>query len=271
MRARLALAIERAVALGTRLALLTGKRAVALRARLALLTGKRTVALRARLALAVERTVTLRTGLALDVAGTFGHLGTPWAGGSGVVTARLVAELKEGAVDAIVASLPTEDSALAERPVFRDRFFLAVPAGSPLATADRVRAADIDAADLLLLADGHCLRDQALAVCDAIDRRRLRGFGATSLTTIVQLVAAGQGITLLPELAADKAVRGDERLRLIPFAAPEPGRIIGLAWRRGSPREADFTALADAIGAACGADLADAPVATGAPSRNSSG
>ena len=81
-------------------------------------------------------------------------------------------------------------------------------------------------------------------------RRRLRSFGATSLTTILAMVAAGQGVTLLPELAADGAARSDPRLRLVPFADPQPGRRLGVVWRKGSPRAADYLALRDAITAA---------------------
>ncbi|MGV8839729.1 MAG: hydrogen peroxide-inducible genes activator [Bauldia sp.] len=164
------------------------------------------------------------------------------------VTAAIVEELKAGALDAIVASVPLGDPALAEAVAFSDRFLLAVPSGSPAARANQATVDMIDAGELLLLADGHCLRDQALAVCGAIDPARLRGFGATSLATIVQLVAAGQGMTLLPELAADAVTHSDPRLRLLAFAAPEPGRTIGVAWRKGSTRERDFVALAASIG-----------------------
>ncbi len=166
------------------------------------------------------------------------------------ITETIVDELKEGILDAVVVSLPLDDPALAEAEALTDRFMLAVPARSPLAGKNRIEASDVPSDELLLLADGHCLRDQALAVCHMIDPRRLKSFGATSLTTILELVAAGQGVTLLPELAADTAIRADPRLRLIPFEEPQPGRMLGLAWRRGSPRTADFLALAETVGAA---------------------
>jgi LysR family hydrogen peroxide-inducible transcriptional activator len=108
----------------------------------------------------------------------------------------------------------------------------------------------IETGDLLLLEDGHCLRDQALAVCKAIDPRRLRSFGATSLSTIVHLVVAGQGVTLVPRLAVASGLLADPRLALVPFAAPEPRRTIGVAWRRTSPRERDYRALAELVRAA---------------------
>lgn len=163
------------------------------------------------------------------------------------MTATIVEELKAGLLDAVVASLPLHEPELDEAPAFVDRFVLAVSASSPVAGRSRVSPHEVEAGELLLLEDGHCLREQALAVCGAIDPRRLRTFGATSLATILQLVAAGQGTTLIPELAIDTGLRADPRLTLVPFTRPEPGRTIGVAWRRGSPREADFRALAAAI------------------------
>ena len=166
------------------------------------------------------------------------------------ITEAIVSELKDGALDAVVISVPSDDPALEEAEAMEDGFFLAVPADSELADRERITPADVAADSLLLLADGHCLRDQALSVCHMIDPKRLRSFGATSLTTILAMVAAGQGVTLLPELAADEAVQRDPRLRLVPFADPQPGRTLGVAWRRGSPRAGDYRALRDAIAGA---------------------
>ncbi len=97
---------------------------------------------------------------------------------------------------------------------------------------------------LLLLEEGHCLRDQALAFCSS--SRRDVSLGATSLATVMQMVANGYGITLLPRVAVDVELR-DERVKLLRFAEPAPGRTVGLAWRRTSPRKADFVALGQLI------------------------
>ena len=105
----------------------------------------------------------------------------------------------------------------------------------------------ISADELLLLEDGHCIRDQALAVCHAIDPRRLRSFGATSFSTLLQLVAAGHGVTLLPELAVNAGIVADERLAVVPFAEPQPSRSIGVAWRRSSPRQRDYRAVTELV------------------------
>jgi LysR family hydrogen peroxide-inducible transcriptional activator len=94
----------------------------------------------------------------------------------------------------------------------------------------------------MLLEEGHCLRDQALAYCAAPRQALPLSLGATSLTTVTQMVANGYGVTLVPEVAVDVEVR-DERVKLLRFIAPEPGRTIGLAWRRTSPRKIDFVTL----------------------------
>jgi LysR family hydrogen peroxide-inducible transcriptional activator len=166
------------------------------------------------------------------------------------ITAVLVDELVAGALDAIVVSIPLGDDRLEEAAAFDDPFLLAAPAGSPHARRSPALARLIEADELLLLEDGHCLRDQALTLCRTIDPRRLRSFGATSLATIFHLVAAGQGITLVPEIAVDAGIRADPRLALVRFAGPEPYRVVGLAWRRRSPRERDFRALVELLGAA---------------------
>ncbi|MFG1477093.1 hydrogen peroxide-inducible genes activator [Xanthobacter sp. V4C-4] len=173
------------------------------------------------------------------------------------LTDHLVTDLVQGDLDLAIVSLPLVHPALESRAVFDDPFVLAVPQstaaagfGGNVAHADQIRAED-----LLLLEDGHCFRDQALNVCQRADARRLRRFGASSLSTLAQLVANGQGITLLPELFVRAEGAHLPRVRLIPFAAPAPSRTIGLAWRRTLPFPEDIEAMAEMI-AACqpGAD-----------------
>jgi LysR family hydrogen peroxide-inducible transcriptional activator len=151
------------------------------------------------------------------------------------VTATLVGELQAGSLDLIIASLPLGDPSFAEVPAFADAFLLATPATGPLSLGAFDSAADIPTEALLLLEDGHCLRDQTLASCGALDARRLTRAGVTSLATILQLVAAGQGITLLPELFLAATPLDAGRVRLRRLSRPEPHRTIGLAWRRTSP------------------------------------
>jgi LysR family hydrogen peroxide-inducible transcriptional activator len=106
--------------------------------------------------------------------------------------------------------------------------------------------AQVDISQLLLLEEGHCLRDQALAVCNTAGKRQLMSFGATSMATLLQMVANGMGMTLIPEIAIpSEAARN--AIRIVPFAAPGPAREIGLIWRRSNPRRRDMDALAEAI------------------------
>lgn len=163
-------------------------------------------------------------------------------------TATLVNELLAGRLDAILLSLPVEHPDLVTLPLFEDAFVVAAQAGSPLARAESIAPQSLTRERLLLLEEGHCLRDQALAYCGTSSLAREQ-FGATSLATIVQLVANGYGVTLVPEIALPVEVASDPRVALRRFARPEPSRTIGLAWRRSSPRGADFEALGAVIAA----------------------
>lgn len=159
-------------------------------------------------------------------------------------TKVLIEELERGALDVVMLALPAEDHEIETIRLFDDAFVLAVPANDERPENTRVSAQDIDQQRLILLEEGHCLRDQALAYCS--NTRRDVSLGATSLATVMQMVANGYGITLLPRVAVDVEVR-DERVKLLRFADPAPGRTIGLAWRRTSPRKVDFVALGQLI------------------------
>ncbi|HEX2538676.1 MAG TPA: LysR substrate-binding domain-containing protein [Pseudolabrys sp.] len=156
-------------------------------------------------------------------------------------TDTLVEELAAGALDCLLLAMPLEGADVETIALFDDRFLLAAPAAEPLPKR-RVTVADVDQRRLILLEEGHCLREQALAFCASKTRDTPAGLGATSLATVMQMVANGYGVTLVPEIAADVEVR-DARVKLTRFAAPEPGRVIGLAFRRTSPRRKDFDAL----------------------------
>src|SRR6185437_4890974 len=152
----------------------------------------------------------------------------------------LVEELHRGALDIIMLALPVDDAEIESVRLFDDPFLLAVPSTDNRPESMRVSEHDIDTQRLILLEEGHCLRDQALALC--ANRPRDAALGATSLATVMQMVANGYGITLLPRVAVDVEVR-DERVKLLRFTEPVPGRVVGLAWRRTSPRKVDFLAL----------------------------
>src|SRR6266851_1635345 len=157
-------------------------------------------------------------------------------------TKFLLSELASGALDAVMLALPVDEAEIESMPLFADRFLLALPADDPLPETARATPRDVAARTLLLLEEGHCLRDQALSFCAAPRSEGSAGLGATSLATLIQMVASGHGVTLVPAIATDVEIR-DQRLKLLRFAEPQPSRTIGLAWRRTSPRKADFVAL----------------------------
>ena len=164
-------------------------------------------------------------------------------------TRQLVEDIKSGTLDAAMLALPVGEPDINTIVLFEDLFLLAVPSDDPRAEATRVAAEDIDQSRLILLEDGHCLRDQALAFCATAARRRTAGgtaFGASSLTTVMQMVAGGYGVTLIPQIAAD-VERRDGRVKFLRLKNPQPGRSIGLAFRRTSPRKADFAALGEVV------------------------
>ena len=161
-------------------------------------------------------------------------------------TQKLLDELVDGQLDVVLLALPVEHADIETAALFEDRFLLALPASRKIAS--RVRATpDLLRNDrLLLLEEGHCLRDQALAFCDLRKVERIDMFGASSLSTLAQMVANGLGLTLLPEISVDLETRRAD-LRLMRFAEPEPSRIVGLAWRSTSPRKRDFVELGKLI------------------------
>jgi len=161
-------------------------------------------------------------------------------------TKVLLDELTRGALDLVMLALPVAEGELEAMPLFDDPFLLAVPAGDPHPASAPVNVDDIDHERLILLEEGHCLRDQALAYCGNGGHGGAMGLGATSLTTVMQMVANGYGVTLVPQVAVDVEVR-DERIKLLRLVPPQPGRTIGLAWRQTSPRKVDFIALGQLI------------------------
>jgi len=157
-------------------------------------------------------------------------------------TKVLLDELARGALDVVMLALPIAEAEFEAIRLFDDPFLLAVPADDPHPETVRVNVDDIDHERLILLEEGHCLRDQALAYCGNAAHAGAMGLGATSLATVMQMVANGYGVTLVPQVAVDVGVR-DERIKLLRLAPPQPGRTVGLAWRQTSPRKADFIAL----------------------------
>ncbi|HTW37940.1 MAG TPA: LysR substrate-binding domain-containing protein [Steroidobacteraceae bacterium] len=158
-------------------------------------------------------------------------------------TAPLLAKLHAGELDLGILALPVELEGLEARELYEEPFEVALPAGHPLAKQGTVRLQDLQHEQLLLLEEGHCLRDQALAVCSRAGMSENADFRATSLETLRQMVAAGAGVTLLPELAVSGAYGNARGVAVRPLARPVPTRRIGAVWRKSSARRTAIDAV----------------------------
>jgi LysR family transcriptional regulator, hydrogen peroxide-inducible genes activator len=161
-------------------------------------------------------------------------------------TQALIDELVSGGLDLLLLALPAEHGDVETLPLFEDRFVLAMPPDREMKGSVGASLDFLKDDRLLLLEEGHCLRDQALAFCELRQASNIDTFGASSLSTLVQMVANGLGLTLLPEISVPVETRHGE-VRLMRFVEPEPSRIVGLAWRTTSPRRRDFEAVAELI------------------------
>ena len=150
-------------------------------------------------------------------------------------TESVLQRLRDGSLDVGVLAMPVHDESLHEEPLFEEDFVFAVPSDHPATRHRRpVDTSVLDGESVLLLDDGHCLRDQALSVCSLAGATERSGFRATSLETLRQMVAAGVGVTLLPRLAVSQPVAPSPDVHLVEFAAPRPSRRIAMYWRRSS-------------------------------------
>jgi LysR family hydrogen peroxide-inducible transcriptional activator len=161
-------------------------------------------------------------------------------------TAASLELLEEGRLDVLLLALEADLGDVETLPLFRDPFVFAAAQGHPLAARKRLRETDLGGQRVILLEDGHCLKDQAWSICQARGVKDYVEFRATSLGTLAQMVSAGAGITLLPGLSIP-SVAALPGLVVRPFAPPVPYRTVGLAWRPTSPRRELFETLAAAL------------------------
>jgi LysR family hydrogen peroxide-inducible transcriptional activator len=171
-------------------------------------------------------------------------------------THHLVEELLDGGLDLLLLALPVENPEVETITLFNDRFLLAMPKSRQISNRIRATPELLQQDRLLLLEEGHCLRDQALSYCSLRRVDNIDTFGASNLSTIVQMVAGGLGMTLLPELSIKLECRQGD-IRLMRFTDPQPRRVIGLAWRRSSPRKRHFVELGKLITQATSAQMRD--------------
>jgi LysR family transcriptional regulator, hydrogen peroxide-inducible genes activator len=158
-------------------------------------------------------------------------------------TAPMLEKLHSGELDLGILALPVELAGLEVRELYSEPFSVALPEGHALARRGRLRVADLKNERLLLLEDGHCLRDQALEVCGRAGLTDSQDFRATSLETLRQMVATGAGVTLLPELAARNTYGNARGVAIRPFARPVPVRHVGAVWRHSTARRQAIEAL----------------------------
>jgi LysR family hydrogen peroxide-inducible transcriptional activator len=162
------------------------------------------------------------------------------------MTPHMLEHLADGKLEAGLLALPIDDTNLEVAPLFIEPFLAAVPGGHPLAKSKSVNIDELAAAGLMLLEEGHCLRDQALEAChlQGIKSEEIR---ATSLETLRQMVAMGLGVTLMPTLAGAGINATGEQVMLKPISKPGAARSIGLVWRRRSPMASSIERLAEIL------------------------
>jgi len=164
-----------------------------------------------------------------------------------LLTLGCLDDLRHGRLDCAIVALPVEMEGFESLELFEDRFLIASCADENTILMSPMTEDNVDVERLLLLEEGHCLRDQALAVCGTSAGRRVANYGATSMATLLQMVSHGMGITLIPEIAV-RDERSRNRMRIVPFAEPQPSRLLGLIWRSSSSgRRRDFEALAEIV------------------------
>ena len=159
-------------------------------------------------------------------------------------TDRIHARLMDGDLDVLLLALPWQMSGVEELPLFRDPFCLACREGTERVDPENYRFSRLDSDSILLLEDGHCLRDHALAACRIRGTQKVRRFGASSLLTLIEMVDADLGVTFLPEMAQGSALLRNTRVRLWPMHE-NSFRTVGLVWRKGSRRAEEFRLLGD--------------------------
>ncbi len=154
---------------------------------------------------------------------------------------RIVQKLQSGMLDLLLMAFPYETQGMKQTILFKEPFLLACHKGNK-PQKNTISTGDLDINELLLLEDGHCLRDHAISACGLQQPEQRKAYSATSLQTLIQMVNSGYGMTLLPEMAAQPSSLPKD-ISILPFSAPKPTRQIGLAWKNNHPRSSEFEML----------------------------
>lgn len=160
------------------------------------------------------------------------------------LTDHLITKLQDGEIDLAILAFPFETKGLKQTLFFEEPFFAAAQKGT--FAKQKIRTADLEAHNLLLLDDGHCLRDHALSACKLDIRSKSDNLSATSLLTLIQMAAQGNGVTLLPEMVIKHSALPPS-LEITQFSSPQPTRQIGAAWRERSPQQETIKAILDSL------------------------
>ncbi|MBD3669456.1 MAG: DNA-binding transcriptional regulator OxyR [Gammaproteobacteria bacterium] len=162
-------------------------------------------------------------------------------------TSVLLEKLRRAELELLILALPVETDEFEEIDLYEEPFLLAAPKGMDLASRPFITLGDLSEREMLLLEEGHCLRGQALDVCFTAGATENADFHASSLETLRFMVGEGMGMTLMPQLAVERPGMGQDSIRYIRFADPQPSRRIGMLYRRGSARAESFARIADTI------------------------
>jgi len=162
-------------------------------------------------------------------------------------TRVLLEKLRNAELDLLILALPVETDEFVELALFNEPFWLAAPRDEPLTQLTTLTLEAIQGRTMMLLQEGHCLREHALDVCFAAGAKEAQNFHATSLETLRHMVGEGMGMTLMPQLAVPKLVRDEDSIRYLPFCDPQPTRRIGMLYRGGSYRAPTYQRLAEVI------------------------
>ncbi len=162
-------------------------------------------------------------------------------------TDEILNMLDQGRLDAGLLALPVEEHGMEIEMLFEEPFVMAMPSSHPLSDKQSISLSDLEGTELLLLEEGHCLRQHALAVCEMAGAHERVDFHATSMETLRQMVAANAGVTLMPVLSVKPPIASTENIALRPFNAPAPSRTIALVWRSSSPLGGFLRKLAESL------------------------
>ncbi len=165
------------------------------------------------------------------------------------LSSRLIESLRTGRLDVVLMAFPYDTPGMQQFPLFEEAFMLACPCDTKIKPPNPMSLKDLESQTVLLLEDGHCLRDHALSACKIASPSQRKTFSATSLPTLIQMVQHGFGVTLLPEMACHSGSLPDG-IDLISFKSPQPKRHIGLVWRKNTAKRSDYMLLGDTMKAA---------------------